>query len=147
MGVDAPSLRQGIKRQTNLFVLANKHYLHNILYSSHLSIAEKLLSMTAIPGIGIVKAGFILQLCIGEVGCLDVHNLKMFGFSESSFKFAKTVKQNTALAKCNLYIETCEKLGGPEFLWNNWCSFIADKYPKHFSSAEEVSQLHVDLIV
>jgi len=147
MGVEAPSLQQQIKRDAFEYIKSNRKYLHKILYDNSLSDAEKLLSMTSIPGIGIVKAGFILQLCTGKVGCLDVHNLKMFGFSESAFKFSKSVKQNTALAKCNLYIETCEKLGGSRYLWNNWCRFIADKYPKHFTSAEQVSQMHVDLIV
>ena len=147
MGVEAPSLQNQNRRIGYEFIKSNRKYLHKILYDNSLSDAEKLLAMTSIPGIGIVKAGFILQLCTGKVGCLDVHNLKMFGFSESAFKFSKSVKQNTALAKCNLYIETCEKLGGSRYLWNNWCRFIADKYPKHFTSAEQVSQMHVDLIV
>ncbi|MEK9895073.1 MAG: hypothetical protein VW518_01425 [Burkholderiaceae bacterium] len=147
MGVEAPSLQQQIKREAFEYINANKKFLHKNLYSNDLSVAEKILSMTSIPGIGIVKAGFIVQLCTGQVGCLDVHNLKMFGLTESTFKFSKSVRQNTALAKINLYIETCQKLGGSEFLWDNWCEFIAKKYPKHFKSAEEISKMHVDLII
>ena len=78
MGVEAPSLQQQIKLDAFNNINSNKRHFHNILYYSDLSDAEKLLSMTSIPGIGIVKAGFILQLCTGKVGCLDVHNLKMF---------------------------------------------------------------------
>lgn len=147
MGIEAPSLQQNTKREGYECVIANKKFLYQDMYHNNLSVAEQILSMTSIPGIGIVKAGFIVQLCTGQVGCLDVHNLRMFGMTESTFKFSKTVKQNTALAKINLYIETCKKLGGSEFLWDNWCEFIAKKYPQHFTSAEQVSQMHVDLIL
>lgn len=147
MGIESPSLKQQIKRDAFEFINTNKKFLYENMYHNNLSVAEQILSMTSIPGIGIVKAGFIVQLCTGQVGCLDVHNLRMFGLTESTFKFSKTVKQNTALAKINLYIETCKKLGGSEFLWDNWCEFIAKKYPQHFASAEQVSQMHVDLIL
>tara|TARA_Y100000114_G_scaffold85259_1_gene78789 strand:- start:1863 stop:2447 length:585 start_codon:yes stop_codon:yes gene_type:complete len=147
LGIQAPSLKQKIKRDAFEYIHSNYKQLHKDIFNPNLSLAEKILSVSSIPGIGIVKAGFVLQLCIGKVGCLDVHNLKMFGFSESAFKFSKTTTKNTALAKSRLYIETCEKLGGSEFLWDNWCEFIAAKYPKHFTSADQVSQMHVNLIV
>ena len=147
LGIQAPSLKQKIKRDAFEYIHSNYKQLHKDIFNPNLSLAEKILSVSSIPGIGIVKAGFVLQLCIGKVGCLDVHNLKMFGFSESAFKFSKTTTKNTALAKARLYIETCEKLGGSEFLWDNWCEFIAAKYPKHFTSADQVSQMHVNLIV
>ena len=147
LGIQAPSLKQKIKRDAFEYIHANYKQLHKDIFDPDLSLAEKILSVSSIPGIGIVKAGFVLQLCIGKVGCLDTHNLRMFGFSDSAFKFSKTTTRNTALAKARLYIETCEKLGGSEFLWDNWCEFIASKYPKHFTSADQVSQMHVDLIV
>tara|TARA_R100001126_G_scaffold98989_1_gene73928 strand:+ start:2376 stop:2960 length:585 start_codon:yes stop_codon:yes gene_type:complete len=147
LGIQAPSLKQKIKRDAFEYIHANYKQLHKDIFDPDLSLAEKILSVSSIPGIGIVKAGFVLQLCIGKVGCLDTHNLRMFGFSDSAFKFSKTTTRNTALAKARLYIETCEKLGGSEFLWDNWCEFIAAKYPKHFTSADQVSQMHVDLIV
>ena len=147
LGIQAPSLKQKIKRDAFEYIHANYKQLHKDIFDPDLSLAEKILSVSSIPGIGIVKAGFVLQLCIGKVGWLDTHNLRMFGFSDSAFKFSKTTTRNTALAKARLYIETCEKLGGSEFLWDNWCEFIAAKYPKHFTSADQVSQMHVDLIV
>ena len=147
LGIQAPSLKQKIKRDAFEYIHANYKQLHKDIFDPDLSLAEKILSVSSIPGIGIVKAGFVLQLCIGKVGCLDTHNLRMFGFSDSAFRFSKTTTRNTALAKARLYIETCEKLGGSEFLWDNWCEFIASKYPKHFTSADQVSQMHVDLIV
>lgn len=146
LGIESTSLNQKIKRDAFEYIHANYKQLHEDIFNPDLSLAEKLLSVSSIPGIGIVKAGFVLQLCIGKVGCLDTHNLRMFGFSDSTFKFSKTTKRNTALSKARLYIETCEKLGGSEFLWDNWCEFIAAKYPKHFQSAEDVSKLHVELI-
>ena len=147
LGIKSPYLNNNTKRLGCECIWANYKQLHKDIFDPNLSLAEKILSVSSIPGIGIVKAGFVLQLCISKVGCLDTHNLRMFGFSDSAFKFSKTTTRNTALAKARLYIETCEKLGGSEFLWDNWCEFIASKYPKHFTSADQVSQMHVDLIV
>lgn len=35
---------------------------------------ESLDILTEIPGIGPAKAGFVMQLVFGRVGCLDIHN-------------------------------------------------------------------------
>ena len=104
LGIQAPSLKQKIKRDAFEYIHANYKQLHKEIFDPDLSLAEKILSVSSIPGIGIVKAGFVLQLCIGKVGCLDTHNLRMFGFSDSAFKFSKTTTRNTALAKARLYI-------------------------------------------
>ena len=45
------------------------------------------------------------------------------------------------------YIDTCEDIGGSEFLWNQWCEGMAKRYPKNFSDANAVSFLHTDAIL
>ena len=110
-----------------------------------MALAEKLLVVASINGIGIVKAGFVLQLCLGKVGCLDVHNLRRFGLSPTAFKMGK-VKYDTALGKAKLYIKICEDLGGCEYLWDSWCNLLAEKYPNKYKDGQHVSRLHQEYI-
>ena len=136
----------GSKRGGWEYILANKKELHKAIFSRTMSLAEKLLAVASIPGIGIVKAGFVLQLCIGKVGCLDVHNLKRFGLKASAFKLGK-VKYDTALGKAKLYIKLCEDLGGSKYLWDSWCDLLAEKYPTKYKNGQHVSRLHRDYVM
>ncbi len=131
----------GHKKGAYAHVRANKKHLYNAIFYDDISAAERLLNVAGTPGLGLCKAGFVLQLCIGEAGCLDVHNLKRFGLSASTFKLGK-VKYDTALRKAQLYLQTIDNLGGTEYLWDSWCEFMADKYPKHYQNANHVSRLH-----
>lgn len=103
---------------------------------------ERLKYVLEIPHIGIVKAGFILQLTRGESGCLDRHNLKALGLAPRTF--ARTSVSTEALTRrLQLYLATCESLGTPAQLWDAWCKLIALKYPRQFVDAEDVSRCHV----
>ena len=97
-----------------------------------------------VPGIGMAKAGFIVQMLTGQCGCLDTHNLKRFGLDANLFRtdapWSKVEK------RLNLYWAICESHGSA-FLWDSWCELIAGKYPYHFVDAEAVSQLHVTAIL
>ena len=136
----------GSKRGGWEYILANKKELHKAIFSRTMPLAEKLLAVASIPGIGIVKAGFVLQLCIGKVGCLDVHNLKRFGLKASAFKLGK-VKYDTALGKAKLYIKLCEDLGGSKYLWDSWCDLLSEKYPTKYKNGQHVSRLHRDYVM
>jgi|TARA_R110000803_G_C11948631_1_gene317433 hypothetical protein len=128
------------------YVLANLKNIQATIHSDKISIEEKLLELAGIPNIGLVKAGFILQICIGEVGCLDVHNLNRFGLSASTFKLAKNVTYATALKKAKLYVKLCKDLGGSEYLWDSWCNYVATKYPKVYDNGDHVSKLHLEYV-
>lgn len=143
-GLDSKHL-WGSKQDTWRYTLENKDLLFEAVFSD-MDLEDKLLSIAEIPGIGLVKAGFVLQLCTGEVGCLDVHNLRRFGLSAQTFKFGK-VKYLTARKKATLYIETCIQCGGSEKLWDEWCQLIADKYPQRWANdANRVSEAHEEII-
>ena len=143
-GIDCKYLF-GSKRKGFEYILANKKELHQAIYNPKIALAEKLLVVASINGIGIVKAGFVLQLCLGKVGCLDVHNLRRFGLSPTAFKMGK-VKYDTALGKAKLYIKICEDLGGCEYLWDSWCNLLAEKYPNKYKDGQHVSRLHQEYI-
>ena len=143
-GLDSKHL-WGSKQDTWRYTLENKDLLFEAVFSD-MDLEDKLLSIAEIPGIGLVKAGFVLQLCTGEVGCLDVHNLRRFGLSAQTFKLGK-VKYLTARKKASLYIKTCLECGGSETLWDEWCQLIADKYPQRWKNdANRVSEAHEEII-
>jgi hypothetical protein len=113
--------------------------IHAVIFSD-LSLVDKLVFVAGLPGFGLAKAGFVLQLCLGSVGCLDTHNLKRFGIKAS--KFTLTKKHETNQRKAQQYINVCKNVGGSQFLWDSWCRLVADKYRQDFDSANSVSSLH-----
>jgi hypothetical protein len=103
---------------------------------------EAMRRLIELPGIGIVKAGFILQMLGYNIGCLDVHNLRLAGLSPAAFKHVPTNTEGLTL-KLRTYLATCASLGGTAHLWDQWCTLIACKYPRHFPTADAVSAYHV----
>ena len=71
----------------------------------------------------------------------------MFGIDIKDITLQKPAKLATKLKVAQNYIKLCENLGGTEYLWDNWCEFIADRHPTKFDDAYHVSQVHVDAIV
>jgi hypothetical protein len=96
------------------------------------------------PGFGLVKAGFVAQLIYGVAGCLDTHNIRKFGLKDSAFAHYKALKTPKGRArKLAKYIDTCEKLGGCEELWNGWCNYVAERQPKAYQDGDHVSRTHL----
>jgi len=99
------------------------------------------------PGLGLVKAGFITQLCYGLGGCLDTHNLARFNIPPRTFegfKRKRTIKGRRAMIA--RYLEACDKSGGTEALWDTWCEHVANKYPDIYKNADHVSELHCEAL-
>ena len=51
------------------------------------------------------------------------------------------MKVSSRNAKVEAYNQICHKLG-TEYLWNQWCQFIADKYPTKWVDGDHVSMVH-----
>ena len=123
--------------------------IYNGYHDPEVQAKELLRYFAELPGLGLVKAGFVVQLCFGLSGCLDTHNINRFGlsantFKASRFKAAKTIRTKNKIL--DLYCDLVEKCGGTEALWNGWCDYVAAKRPKSYASGFEVSQLHCDAI-
>lgn len=143
-GIDSKYL-WGMKKPAYDYIIRNKADIYDKLLShlnGKMSLPDLLLYIADCPSLGLVKAGFVLQLAIGKVGCLDVHNMNRFGLSANSFKFGKTASYKLMRGKAELYIQTCEKLGGCEYLWDSWCDYVAERHPKHYADGYDVSALH-----
>jgi hypothetical protein len=100
-----------------------------------------------IPSIGIVKAGFIAQMCGFNVACLDRHNVREFGLDEKLLSLSKSLKPELKLKRCKEYTKLCQKKGS-EFYWDYWCNFVAAKggMNKALDTGDKVSRYHVDAI-
>ena len=146
-GAKAVCLNNTAKNNAYRYIRKNYKYLHHVIHCDYMTTAEKMVALMDIPNIGLAKAGFILQMCIGKVGCIDCHNQNMFGIDKKDLTVPKRAKLAEKLRKSHDYINMCEKLGGTEYLWNNWCKFIAGKYPNKFDNAHAVSKVHVDAVV
>jgi len=146
-GADAVCLNNTSKNRGYRYVCKNYKYLHHVIHCDYMTTAEKMVALMDIPNIGPAKSGFILQMCIGEVGCIDCHNQKMFDIDRKDITLQKPAKLATKLKVAQNYIKLCENLGGTEYLWDNWCEFIANRHPTKFDDAYHVSQVHVDAIV
>jgi hypothetical protein len=106
--------------------------------------AGALLALTELPGLGLVKAGFVIQMIWQSVGCLDTRNIKEFGLDVSRFNLTKSHLSDTVKReRAEEYIAECERLGGAEYLWDNWCRGAAVTYRKRYQSGDEVSREHV----
>lgn len=143
-----PKQKEGIK-----YVMKNKEWLYDLVQSykaGDIYPEEFLITLQRIPCIGLVKAGFIMQLTTGEAGCLDCHNLKQYDVDENTFKVNGKDKGKITAAsfnKARKYLAVCKEIGGSEVLWNNWCDLVAEKYPKHFEAGDDVSWLHSNAIM
>lgn len=101
-----------------------------------------------IPSIGMVKAGFIAQMCGFNVACLDRHNVRMLGMSETALRVSKTIKPELRLKKIRSYIELCQ-VSGARHWWDTWCNFVAEKGGMNASlpTGDAVSAYHVTAIM
>jgi hypothetical protein len=108
--------------------------------------AERLVALfVQIPGIGLVKAGFIAQLTRGVSGCIDTHNLQRFGMAYGDVKFNKEAGPNTRARKIAKYNRVVHALGGTETLWDEWCAYVGKA--QGYGSAEQVSAMHLQVIL
>lgn len=107
---------------------------------------ELLLVFLRVPGLGLVKAGFAAQLFACRVGCLDVHNIRMYGINPAVLRVSKKAKPETLRKHAERYVQLCYKLGGPVELWAAWCEYKASLAPKNWADGADVSLLHVECL-
>jgi len=144
---DSPYL-WGFKKDTYNYIIANKHKIHGqmmAVINSNKSNDAKGLSLMKVflrvPGLGLPKAGFMCQLCAGLVGCMDVHNIKLYGLDVKDLTLPKKLKsQAKKEEKIKKYITICHDYG-TESLWNSWCDHLATKSAK-WTDGFHVSEVH-----
>jgi len=147
-GLQSPYLF-GWKRSGLAFVRANASTLRETLKAvpEGYGDAQALLDVATVPGLGLVKAGFVLQLVTGSAGCIDSHNMERFGLNANAFKYGASASDALKRKKALAYLDACWKAGGCESLWNGWCDYVAAYHPKHWQSGFDVSAMHQSAIL
>jgi hypothetical protein len=141
----------GNKINTYLYFRDNSQQLYNDAMvvinskdSDRVKAQELMEIFLRVTGLGIPKAGFMCQLMAGLVGCMDVHNIKMYGLEPNSLSISKNPKTSRGVEANNkkvlAYIDLCHDIG-TEQLWNNWCDYLATKSVKWLGGAH-VSAVH-----
>ena len=147
-GLQSPYLF-GWKRDGLAFVRANASTIRETLKAvpAGYGDAQALLEVATVPGLGLVKAGFVLQLVTGSAGCIDSHNLQRFGLNANAFKYGSNASDALKRKKALAYLDACWKAGGCASLWNGWCDYVAAQQPKHWQSGFDVSAMHETAIL
>jgi hypothetical protein len=107
---------------------------------------EELVSFFAgLPGLGLIKGGFLAQLAFGLGGCLDRHNFARFGLPYRSFRADSFKRAGNGAQRRHVraYLDACRDAGGCALLWAEWCDYVAKKEPVTYNDAAYVSRLHV----
>ena len=126
-----------------------RHAIYGVVYGASADV-DKLMAVASMHGLGIVKAGFLLQLALHEprqrYACLDRRNIAFFGLDEEKFKAQprNLIKRRALIEE---YLQLCGYLGGSVGLWNLWCTKMSHDRPQYFPTAESVSALHVTCIL
>ena len=142
----------GNKIKTYNFLISRKDFIYSqylAVLNSSKSDDDKALSLMnvflQIDGLGLAKAGFVCQLTAGLVGCIDVHNIRMYNIPKKDLAFSKSIKSKTLRdKKISNYISVCHTIG-TENLWDTWCCSLATK-TKRFEDGFHVSKVHYDFL-
>lgn len=139
----------GFKRKGALYIHRNRERLFqrsNSARNGEIWVEDLMRELLKVPGLGMVKAGFACQLLIGEVGCLDVHNINRLGLKASEWyvrKYKDIDKQLREVdEKIATYMHLIDECGGTRKLWDDWCEHLASN-SKAYKDAEDVSLRHV----
>lgn len=99
-----------------------------------------------VPGLGMVKAAFVVQCIGGGTACLDTHNLTRLGMTQSAVKIDAKLKPETVRNKVLDYVRLCDKTGGAAYWWDTWCEHVAGRRGSPLKTAREVSAYHVKAV-
>lgn len=98
---------------------------------------QALRTICTIPGLGIVKGAFVLQMLGYDVACLDVRNIVREGRDPRAYR-TDGVKTGAAFnRKVARYV--ADTGGKAQFYWDAWCHDVAETYKK---SAHQISEMH-----
>lgn len=135
----------GFKAETYEFLRTHKREL----YAETMSLqnrVDRLDLWASVPGFGLVKGGFMVQLMHGDMGCIDSHNMKLYDIGRAQLRLDPHLTTKTRRIKLENYINLCDMIGGAEYLWRRWCVHMADMYPDTYDDQYDVSARHIEYL-
>jgi hypothetical protein len=141
-GADASCL-WGWKFDAFAYLQDHKNELYGQVATA-LDPARALWDITRIPGMGIVKGAFVLQLLGHDVACLDVRSIIREGREPRAYRSdGEDRKRAPAFCrKIDRYL--ADVSGKAQHYWDTWCKDVAADYN---STPNRISELHLTSIV
>ena len=146
-GAKSPCL-WGWKRDGYRYTVANRVSLMRTiddLRDGEISTRAAMRQFLKVPGLGLAKAGFCLQLLAGRAGCIDMHNLERLSLDAKALTIPKRKDIHAQMQviddSIDAYLHLIEECGGTGTLWDEWCEYLADKVST-FDGADDVSRRH-----
>lgn len=142
----------GSKRDGYKFAQEHKAFLWRVMHDilkrddSDERKADLIQHFMQVPGLGMVKAAFVVQCIGGGTACIDSHNLKRLGLPETAVKVSSKLKPETIRKKVIAYVQMCDETGGSEYWWNTWCAHVAGRRGSPLKTADAVSSYHTDAV-
>jgi hypothetical protein len=146
-GAESPYLFSS-KRAGWVWAQDNKGYLWRVMLDilkredSADRKADLIQHFMQVPGLGMVKAAFVVQMIGGGTACLDTHNLNALGMTQAQVKIGPKLKAETARRKVLDYVKLCDETGGAAHWWNRWCDYVAGRRGSPLKTGDEVSAYH-----
>lgn len=96
-----------------------------------------------IPGIGIVKAGFIAQMLGFDVACIDTRNIQRDGRNPRAYRSDGEARKRTPAFQRKIARYVADVGGRAAHYWDAWCNEVG---PIYHLTGEAMSALHADAI-
>lgn len=141
-GKDAACL-WGWKADAYAYIEANKATLYRDTIDC-VEAGAAIAVLCRVPGMGIVKAGFVCQMLGYDVACLDVRNIIRDGREPRAFRSDGEARKSLPSFARKIFRYLAEVEGKAEHYWDAWCRDVADTYGM---TPQEISALHVSSIV
>jgi hypothetical protein len=132
----------GFKRGAYDFTRKNKFCLWERAKAAQSS-ESGLEVLTEIPGLGIVKAAFVLQMMGHDIGCLDSRNVQRLSLNPREWRTDGPARKQSPAFKRKIQRYVDFTAGRAEELWNDWCEDAARVY---HVSADEISRDHLVIL-
>lgn len=94
--------------------------------------------LAEVPGLGIVKAGFVAQMLGFDVACLDSRNVAREGRKPRQWR---TDGRKVSRRRAEAYV--AEVGGRAAEYWDAWCCDVADAYSK---TPAQISAIHLAIL-
>ncbi|CAB4132120.1 hypothetical protein UFOVP134_35 [uncultured Caudovirales phage] len=139
---DAPCLF-GFKRKAYRHLVINERPLWEAACAIALDQpTDVILELLTVPGLGIVKSGFIAQMLGFDVACLDTRNVAREGRDRRAYRTDGLPPSRPSIQrKVAAYVADVQ--GHAERYWDEWCTEVG---PIYGLTPEQASALHVDAI-
>ena len=106
------------------YIWRNRHSIHSAAqWLDATSFWHYLIDV--VPGLGLVKAAFTVQLPKNELGCLDIHNMRDLGHT-------KVLRPQSAKDR-DTYLRLQDSRTSEQW-WDFWCNLYAEKYPHLYAN-------------